>query len=265
MDPNDSSWVDERMQALDPPDGWQPDAAAARSRPERRRALRRRVWIGAGAAAALCLAVFFFRPAGRVIHPAPSAGARAAGGYRESGSARAPIAAEIYSDYECSYCATLFEETVPKLMAEYVATGKMRLRHRDLPLPQHAWAREAARWADAAGQAGYYEEAVSQLFRTQGRWGADGDIESRLAEGLSRDAMAAVRANLKDTREIDAAIDADVRMAIADNVRMTPTLVVTANGRRRTIAPVPPYALLKSYLDDLLRAACRENPGSAGC
>lgn len=256
------------MAALDPPAAFQPDSAAAMTRFRRLQAVHRRtvrIWLGVAAAAA-CLAAIILWP--RLLPPA-NPGSRIApasvAAYRATGRAQAPILAEIYSDYECSYCAALYQETVPHLVADYVATGKMRLLHRDLPLPQHPYSRAAVRYADAAGLAGYYDAAVEQLFRTQAQWSADGDIESRLARVLPSAAMNKIRDTLHDPSELDASIGADIQMALSDDVRMTPTLVVTANGHRRTIAPVPPYPLLKSYLDDLLRANCREDPGAARC
>jgi len=41
-------------------------------------------------------------------------------------------------------------------------------------------------------------------------------------------------------------------MAVTDRIRATPTLVVVWKGNRQTISPIPAYALVKSYLDDLL-------------
>lgn len=268
MDPNDSSWVEGRLAALDPPAAWQPDSTAAMIRFRRRADGRRRafrLWLGIAAAA--CLAVFFLWPgfSSRPVAPSRTAPATVTAAYRITGSAAAPIVAEVYSDYECGHCAAFYAETVPRLVSDYVATGKMRLLHRDFPLPQHRFARAAARYADAAGLAGSYDAAVERIFRTQTQWAADGDIGSRLAGVLPPAAMKTVRDALRDPAALDAAIDADVRIALSDGVRMTPTLVVTANGRRRTIAPVPPYPLLKSYLDDLLRANCREDPNAARC
>jgi hypothetical protein len=77
--------------------------------------------------------------------------------------------------------------------------------------------------------------------------------------------MERVRGAVRDSADIDAAIDADIEMAQRDDVRETPTLVVVANGRRRTLAPVPPYPLLKAYLDEQLKTNCRENPKAARC
>jgi protein-disulfide isomerase len=182
--------------------------------------------------------------------------------FREAGSHAAPIRAEIYSDYQCGQCAAVLTDTVPQLVTDFVKTGKVRLLHRDLPLPQHAYARDAARYVNAAGRIGRYDLAADLLFRTQREWAADGNIDARLARVLTSAEMAHVRASMRDT---DAEIDADIEMARRDGVSQTPAIVVVANGRRRTLSPVPPYPELKTYLDDALRINCREDPKAARC
>jgi len=269
MDHNDSPWVDRRMESLEPPAAWQPDSAAAlaRFRKMHRQAAvarKQRIWIAFGAVAA-CLAVVAVWP--RMFPPGDTQrpGVLLPASFRVAGSASAPILAEIYSDYQCGHCSSLFLETVPRLITDYVDTGKLRLLHRDLPLPQHPHSRTAARYANAAGRIGRYDLAVEQIFRTQELWGRDGDVSGRLAAVLAPSELARVRETVRDSSEIDAAIDADIEMARRDDVRQTPTLVVVANGKRRSLAPVPPYPLLRSYLDELLKANCREDPKAARC
>jgi protein-disulfide isomerase len=268
MDPNDSLWVDRRLESLDPAPGWEPDTAAAlaRFRQQHREAAvarKRRIWF-AFAAAAACLAAVSVMPRSsapparppRLILPAS---------FREAGSPTAPVVAEIYSDYECGRCAALMLETLPQLVHDFVDTGKVRLLHRDLPLPQHRHARDAARYANAAGRIGRYDLAVQGIFRTQHQWSQDGNIDARLAQVLTPAEMAQVRETVRNSSDLDAAIDADIEMARADDVRETPAMVVVANGKRRTLAPVPPYYLLKGYLDEMLRTNCREDPKAARC
>ena len=60
-------WVSQRMVASSPATGW-PDAAAARTRLDRRLAVRpRRLWLWAGATAAACLGVLFAVPGSRAV------------------------------------------------------------------------------------------------------------------------------------------------------------------------------------------------------
>jgi len=274
MDHNDSLWVDRRLESLEPPSDWQPDSAVALERFHRLRrqdtlARRRRIWIGVAAAVAAGLAMVVWVP--RVFapgHGVPGPGAAplaSPAAFRETGSPDAPIVAEIYSDYECGNCAALYLDTIPQLVADFVRTGKLRLLHRDLPLPQHRYSRLAARYANAAGRLGDYALAVDRIFRTQRDWSADGDVDASLAAALPAAEMARVRDLVRHPGDLDASIDADIAMARADDVRMTPTLVVVSGGERRALAPVPPYPLLKSYLDDLIKANCRENPQAARC
>ena len=268
MDPNESIWVDRRMESLEPPAAWQPDTEAALSRLNQRRrhdaAVRRRVIWTAFAAVAACLAIgVLLMPRESLLRPQPK-GVVLPASFRETGSPQAPIVAEIYSDYQCGHCAALFLETVPRLVTDYVETGKLRVLHRDLPLPQHAYARLAARYANAAGSIGRYDVAVESIFRTQSLWAADGNIDARLAKTLSAAEMERVRDAVRSA-DWDAAIDADIAMARQDDVRQTPTVVVVANGKRQALAPVPPYPLLKDYLDDLLKDNCRQNPNSTRC
>jgi protein-disulfide isomerase len=284
---NVNHWVDDRLAALDGGAEWQPDVARARARLrdlDRQARIKRR-WAWATAAAA-CLGLLAFvqpracamprgcfqraTPVAVSANPAPAQAVtpavappvvpavvpatetRAVSNYKESGSADAPIACEVYSDYECPSCAAFFRDTMPLLIAGYVQTGKVRLLHRDFPLAQHPYARLAARYANAAGQAGQYDLAVSRLFQTQEIWSASGDIDAQLAPVLTPAVMRKVRDMVEHDRRLDDTVAADQAMGASDRLRATPTLVVVWKGNRQAISPIPSYALLKSYLDDLL-------------
>jgi protein-disulfide isomerase len=186
-------------------------------------------------------------PGGRAAEPTSSPW-----NFKESGSASAPITCEIYSDYECPGCAQFFFGTLPKLVADYVDTGKVKLVHRDVTLPMHAHARLAARYANAAGQTGHYDVVVRQIFQTQGSWSGNGDIDAQVADVLSPEAMESVRELVKNEPRLDDTVDADMNMARGDQIRMTPSLVVVWKGKRQVIAPISSYELVKQYLDGLL-------------
>jgi protein-disulfide isomerase len=279
MEHNDSSWVDRHLAGLDPPADWQPDAGAAFARLRQRdraaaSSRKRRIWLALAASVA-CLAVaapltwnriFPPREGDRGFGPPKSiTQVRATSNFREIGSPNAPIVAEIYSDYECGHCASLFLETVPQLTADYVRTGKVRLLHRDLPLAQHRYSGLAARYANAAGRIGKYDLAVDRIFRTQQSWANTGDVDSQLAGALPPADMAKVRDMVRNSTDLDHSVDADVEMSRNDHVTQTPAMVIVANGRRQVLAPAPPYYLLKGYLDHVLETNCREDPKAARC
>ena len=274
---NPETFVDQHLAALAPPEGWQPNKTRALVRVRERdrryqQAGRRWMWITA-AASVVCLGILAApasceaasaptcrRPFAaqlwsalfqqqRAVAPAVAA-AQPAQHFREAGSITAPITCEIYSDYQCPACAALFLDTMPQLTADFVQTGKIRVVHRDFPLPQHQYARLAARYANAAGQIGQYDLVVNQLFRTQRAWEQNGEIETQVMQVLPPATLQQVRDLVN--RDRDDSVAVDVTQARADQIRQTPSLVVVENGKRTVIAPVPTYPLLKRYLDSLL-------------
>lgn len=189
------------------------------------------------------------RPVPPWHHPAE---AIEAANYKETGSPEAPITCEVYTDYECPACAALYRQTIPMLLQEYVRTGKVRLLHRDFPLPQHPYARLAARYANAAGRLGFYDVAVDQLFRTQDVWRQDGNVDRQLAEVLPPQAMRKLRELVQNDPTLDTTITEDLEAGRTDSIRQTPTIIVVWRGRRQAIAGVPNFTFLKSYLDHLV-------------
>ena len=53
------------------------------------------------------------------------------------GDKNAPITIIEFSDYECPFCKRHFTDTYPKLIKEYIDTGKAKLVFRDFPLSFH--------------------------------------------------------------------------------------------------------------------------------
>jgi protein-disulfide isomerase len=268
-------WVDRRLAALDPPQTWQPDTTLGLARFRARQKayrIRQTRWTWAAVAASVTAVGLF------LLAPAPCSGAGcsktgstppvpavAAGPvappavtpaparkFKESGGVLAPITAELFTDYECPHCATVFLQTIPGFVANYVKTGKVRLIHRDFPLAIHQHSKLAARYANAAGELGYYDIAVDQIFRTQALWAASGDIGTQVALVLPPGVMDKVRNLVHNDAHLDDGIAADVAVGRQYQLTQTPTMVVTYKGKRQLLAPIPPPELLKSYFDELL-------------
>lgn len=266
MDNRNDNWVDDRMAVLDPPREWRPDAnrglAQVYARNGAPNGTRGRwVWPAtmASAAGVILLALSASQscawgacliPGNASFLPASVGGAHQAS-FKTSGSAAASITIEIYSDYECPYCAKYFSETVPLLVAQYVQTGKVKLVHRDFPLPQHAWAKLAARYANAAGELGQYDTAVNRIFQTQDLWRDNGNIEAELVKVLPPGVMQKVRDMVQHDARLDDTVVEDIAMAGADHINQTPSLVIVSKGQRQTL-PAPPFTALKSYIEQLL-------------
>src|ERR1700754_784639 len=60
------------------------------------------------------------------------------------GSKTAPVVMEVFSDFQCPACKSLYDATNRNLMDNYVNNGKVYLIHRDFPLPMHSHSKVAA-------------------------------------------------------------------------------------------------------------------------
>jgi len=260
-DRNTARWVDDHLAGLDPGADWNPDPARglARLRDKQRASRRHRMeWIAASlAGAAACVALVLFQSPGACAHPRgcpadPGPAPAPVVNFKEAGSAAAPVVVEIYTDFECPPCATFYKDTVPQLTDQYVRTGKVRLVHRDFPLPIHAHAREAARYANAAGSLGRYDAVAAELFRTQPVWSRDGNVDTQVAQVLTPEQMQTVRSLVRAGAAADDQIAGDRKLAARDRIDQTPTVVIVTRGERHALNGTPRFSDLRAYLDQLL-------------
>ncbi len=70
------------------------------------------------------------------------------------GSKDAPITLIEFLDFECPFCKQSFQETLPKIIKEYVDTGKVKFVVRDYPLDFHKNAIKEAEAASCAREQG---------------------------------------------------------------------------------------------------------------
>lgn len=89
------------------------------------------------------------------------------------GEADAPVTIIEFSDFECPYCKTFHDETLPQIKEVYIDTGKVKFVFRDLPLSFHdpaatkeALAANCAR--DQGGDTAYFMYHDEIFARTPG-------------------------------------------------------------------------------------------------
>jgi protein-disulfide isomerase len=179
---------------------------------------------------------------------------------RSVGAADAPITIEMWEDFQCPACGVFSRSTEPRLLEEYVATGKVRLVYRDMAfLGQES--------VDAAVGA----RAAQQLLGADGFWrfhdmlfhNQDGENEGAfdrrfladMAVSLGMDRAAFLAA--LDDPELIAAVREETQAGAEQGITSTPTLDI--NGMKAPGAP--PYQPLAEYLDALLAGTA---PGAAG-
>ncbi len=185
--------------------------------------------------------------------PAKSSAAAAVAQPQKSfGSRTAPITMEVFSDFQCPSCRYFFHESVKPLMNDYVHSGKVYFIHRDFPLQMHPYARDAARYANAAATFGKFEKVADAIYGTQEAWTADRSrLEAAVASALTPAEMIRVRQLMKSP-VVEAAIDKDMQLGTFNQVRSTPTVILTHNGKVMPLPGTLNYPLLKRVLDQLL-------------
>lgn len=171
--------------------------------------------------------------------------------HKAFGSKNAPLVLEVFSDFQCPACKTLYTSTNRQLMDNYVTNGKVYLVHRDFPLPMHAHSRVAAQYARAAAQLGKTEAVEQALFANQEKWENTGDIDGTVATALSPAEMTKVRALVKGST-LEPLIEKDLALGRIYNVNQTPTTIVHYKDQTYPVVGVQSYAVLHQFLDQLL-------------
>lgn len=147
---------------------------------------------------------------------------------RTKGDPKAPIAIYEISDFQCPYCRQFWEQTLPLLEKEYLATGKARLIFVNFPIAQsHANAPAAHEFAMCAAQQNRFWPIHDLLYKHQSYWAKLADPANfflSLADsaGLSRkqlqDCLAAGQARML--------VQAEYEVAWRGGVTSTPSFVV---------------------------------------
>lgn len=168
------------------------------------------------------------------------------------GSKNAPLLLDLYTDFQCPFCKRFHDQTLPDVIANYGNKGKAQMIFRDFPMPGHKYARDAARWANAAVRVHKYREVGDALFRTQEQWGESGDIRSAVATALTPAELKTVEALVKDSSFEDG-VASDIRMGTAAGIRSMPTTIVTHKLQTYPFAGAVSYSIFHQALDDIAK------------
>jgi len=105
------------------------------------------------------------------------------------GDAKAPMTMVVFSDFQCPFCAQL-AQTLDKIEADWIKTGKLKVQYRDFPLAGHKNSLSAHIAAAAALRQGKYWEYHQRLYREQASWETlktPSDYLVKLAQDLNLD------------------------------------------------------------------------------
>ena len=162
------------------------------------------------------------------------------------GKADAPVTLIEYFSLGCPHCKNFHEVNLPKLKAEYIDTGKVRLVFRDFPLDGVALA--AAQLTRCVPGEAYFA-MVDTLFAQQEVWHVEGGAAqiANIAKGAGYD-QAAFDACLKDDPKKQAIIASRGEAETKFKVQATPTMFV--NGKK--LESAGDYDALKAAIDAAL-------------
>lgn len=168
------------------------------------------------------------------------------------GSARAPITIVEFSDFECPYCKRFHDDVLPSLKKDYIDKGLVRFVHKDLPLPFHTSAREAAEAARCSSDDSQYWKTYGALFANQDCFACKGVITIAKGAGIS----SATLETCKKSKAASKAVNSNLSEAELLGIRATPSFVIgPTQGDRHTgqlVEGAMPWAEFKALIDEAL-------------
>jgi protein-disulfide isomerase len=174
------------------------------------------------------------------------------------GSRNAKVALIEYSDFQCPYCAKFAKETLPLVEGAYIASGKVMLAFRHMPLPNlHPFAKTLAEAAACAGEQGRFWNFHDRFFLADAKSLSEVDVLAAAeSEALDKDAFAECRRTSGPKT-----VQSDLESARSLGVTGTPTLFlgrVLTDGRVKVetrLSGAAPFERLRREIDALLLAS----------
>lgn len=167
------------------------------------------------------------------------------------GRVDAPVVIVEYAEFQCPYCRQFAEQTQPKIVRDYVKTGKVRLEWRDFPyLGQES--KTAARAGRAAARQGKFWEYHDALFAQEHELNSGTFTKEFLVDqagklGLDTDRFA----RDMDSPKVKQAVRADLAEGSTLGVTGTPAFVIGTTP----MLGARPYSDFADAIDAELRAA----------
>jgi protein-disulfide isomerase len=165
------------------------------------------------------------------------------------GKADAPVTIVEYFSLGCIHCKNFHDEILPKLKADYIDTGKVRLVYRDFPLEGLSLA--AAAVTRCVNDLAYFA-MVDTYFAQQQAWYVENGLEQikAIAKGAGID-EAAFNACINDPARKDAIIASRQEAETKLKVDSTPTFFIND----RVLKGVSEYDAFKATIDGALARA----------
>ncbi len=164
------------------------------------------------------------------------------------GSKNAPVTIIELSDFQCVFCARFWKETLPRLEAEYVKPGKVRLVYRHLAILGTQSLR-SAQAADCAAEQGKFWEYHDILFASRGFLGlTNGKLKGYAREvGLDQETFD----RCLDSGKYAQKVKEETMMGLSLGARATPVFFI--NGIM--LVGAHPFETFREIIEEELQAS----------
>jgi protein-disulfide isomerase len=176
------------------------------------------------------------------------------------GDKNAPLTLIEFSDYECPFCKSFYEDTLPQLKKDYIDTGKVKLVYRDMPLGFHENAHKEAQAAECAREQGgdeMYFRYHDEIFKRTTSNGTGLALEQLPVIASEIGIDTSLFQQCLDSEKLKAEVDKDISDAGLVNANSTPSFFVGKVDSKGVMSGTPiigaqPYAVFKQLIEQKL-------------
>ncbi len=165
------------------------------------------------------------------------------------GKSDAPVTIIEFSDYQCPFCKSFYNETLPLIKENYIDTGLVKFIYRDFPIPKYIGSKEAAQSAECVGEKGGDEAYFNMhniLFEGVEQWSGSEDLISIFAD-YGNDLTYDIESCLLN-EDMLSEVESDYNAGKSYGVEGTPTFFI--NGKK--LVGAYPYETFKALIESEL-------------
>jgi len=169
----------------------------------------------------------------------------------EQGDPNAPVEFVIWADFQCPFCQRFETQTVPRIRAEYIDTGKVKFVWRNF-VNYGRESQDAAIAAYCAGEQDDFWEYHDTLYRNQGGANSGAFSAPRLLQFAEQQELdIPTFQSCQNQAKYDAVLSADYSVGRSQGVTGTPGFFI--NGQY--VSGAQPYDVFASIIEGELAAA----------
>jgi protein-disulfide isomerase len=170
------------------------------------------------------------------------------------GSLKSPVRIEVFSDFQCAACREFYLGTIRQTLQEYSSKDRVCVIYHEFPLAGHRYSRLASQYAEAAGRLGVRQllAVMDAIYMDQAKWSQSGRLEDSVSKALTREDFLKLK-TIMQSPSINQKIDQDIQLALKQNIRSTPTIIIHSPGKIERAEGYLSYPVLKYYIDSKLK------------